>query len=63
MHFPAFSRARPCAIKQAPFSYVDELGEELVTQCMVAERKGASAKLRPSRVSKFLQGPLRKRGK
>ena len=32
MHFPAFSRARPCAIKQAPFSYVDELGEELVTQ-------------------------------
>ena len=53
MHFPAFSRARPCAIKQAPFSYVDELGEELVTQWSGAERKGASAKLRPSRVSKF----------
>ena len=42
MHFPAFSRARPCAIKQAPFSYVDELGEELVTQwCGVEPRERA----------------------
>ena len=52
MHFPAFSRARPCAIKQAPFSYVDELGEELVTQWWKRERARLQNSA-PSRVSRF----------
>ena len=59
MHFPAFS-SEHAAIKQAPFSYVDEAGEELVTQWSGEKPKALlPAKLAPARVSKSSQAKTR----